>query len=173
MKKSVLSVLTLVGLVASFSGCGSNSSSSNVSTSDLKGNWISQCEVDETISDQDTFTFTDSVLTVRNVTYDNLTCNNIEADILFDITLNYNYVLGSNVTTTGNKQASEIDLTLTGFNLAEGQLAELPPVGSTEYSIIYKENNKLYSAIDSDTLDGSTSAKRPNTLDFTEALTSN
>jgi len=165
--KAVVSAGLLAMLIV---GCGSDGDSQNVSTSDIKGDWVEKCTLDGTTSTEIYFNFTDTAVSVQEVTYDNMTCSPVDSEILQDVTVNYNYILGDDFTTTLGKKTTKVDLTLTGFNLAKGQLSEQPIVGTKEYTIFYKENNKLYSGDYDNDHNGSSDATRPIVIDFTDPL---
>ena len=168
---SSLKVVVSAGLLAMLIvGCGSDGDSQNVSVSDLKGECVEKCTLDGTTSIETYFNFTDTAVSVQEVTYDNMSCTPEASEILKDVTVNYNYVLGEDFTTALGKKTTKVDLTLTGFNLAEGQLSEQPVVGTKEYTIFYKENNKLYSGVYDNDHNGLSDAARPIVIDFTDPL---
>jgi hypothetical protein len=152
-------------------GCGSSDSDSkNVSTSDLKGEWIGKCDVDGASSSQEFLNFADKTLTVKYVEFANPTCNQVDSEILLDETDDYSYVLGDNITASG-KNASKINLTKTGYHLSKGNTNTIPIFGEVIYQTIYLENKKIFLAKTDAEHNATSDATRPVTLDFTDPIT--
>ncbi len=166
-----LKVTMLASLLAMLiTGCGSDGDSSNVSTSDIKGSWVGACDPDGTISEQSYQTVLDNKVQIREVIYDNQSCNPVSTEILHDITYNFNYLLGANFETATGKKTTKIDYTYTGYNIDKGQVSNLPENGVVRYTIIYKENNKVYTGAITSEYNATSDATRPIVIDFTDAL---
>jgi len=172
-----LKLVLASSLAVLFIGCGSSGSGTNVSKSDLKGNWSELCDVDTALgtSSQIISEISDDKIVMRTVEFDNLTCDSSNANnILFDLTVNFNYTIGDNFTTEGGKKANKINMTATGFNLAKGVLNGVPEVvGKTIYTLVYIENSKLYGGLEDSDHNATSEATRPVKIDFTDPAIKN
>ena len=114
-------------------------------------------------------TFTDKAASVRIVTYSNMACTHKDNEILEDITYDYNYVLGDNFKTASGKKTTKIDLSYAGIHLSKGTLEEVPALGTKSYTIVYIENNKLFTGDETD-YNATSDATRPIAIDFAVQL---
>ncbi len=138
--KIVLVSLALIGFIA---GCGS-SDSPNVSKGDLKGQWIGSCDTNGTNSSRTDLNFVDNRVEMRDIKFNNPTCSE-DNTIFYDVTKNFQYVLGDDITTAIGSDVTKIDMTFLGLlGIAVGDYVDDLKLGTHLYSIVYKKDKKLY-----------------------------
>jgi hypothetical protein len=138
--KIVLVSLAVIGFV----GCGSSSSSPNVSAKDLKGGWIGTCDTNGTNSNRTDLNFVDNRVEIRDIKFNNPTCSE-DNKIFYDVTKNFQYLLGEDMTTPNGSDVTKIDMTFLGLlGIAVGDYVDDIKLGTHLYSIVYEKDNKLY-----------------------------
>ncbi|TCS38749.1 hypothetical protein [Reinekea marinisedimentorum] len=156
------------------SGCGSEGGSTvdeavpstvennTPSTTELEGSWLKSCsavdqEDPETLYDIVALEFTGSTFSSSIQNYTDSSCLT-SFDYAPNPTSSGYFSLGSDVTTSGGLQATEIDTHIEIYNGAEFDI--------DEYTIYYIDGTALYVGDDSGINDASSAELRPNALNF-------
>ena len=138
--KTILIGFALIGFV----GCGGSSSSANVTEKDLKGGWIGTCDSNGTTSSRIDLNFVDNRVEIRNIKFNNPTCSE-DNKIFYDVTKNFQYLLGEDMTTPNGSDVTKIDMTFLGLlGIAVGDYVNDIDMGAHLYSIVYEKDDKLY-----------------------------
>ena len=113
-------------------------------------------------SGQNSLVITSDELKATEKEYSELNCQ--DEDLMRSSTTTYQYTVGDATKDSVNKDAYELDITMTGWSLHEGSSDghELDDMGKTYYMMFKFNNEQLLFSEDKSPNDGSSKAKRAN-----------